>query len=222
MRAWTVLIAFAALTSACVLDVRYEEGSGVVVQEARPISSFDVVSFNGVGEVVIRQGDAVRLEVQAEDNVLPHLVTEVRGDALQISFDTERWSNFIRPTEPIRFAVTTPSLTGLKLAGLGDIQVLALNGERLDVALSGAGRIALAGTVDEQVVNVSGAGTYDAGGLASHRATVNMSGAGRATLWVQEALDVNISGVGSVGYYGAPRVRQSITGLGSLKPLGGR
>jgi hypothetical protein len=215
---WIVVL----MTSACTISVRYEEGSGVVVEETRSVADFNRISFEGIGELVVTQGKEQTLTIEAEDNILPRIETKVRGQTLQISFDTDRWENIIRPTKPIRFYLTVTDLEALFLSGLGDIEVQDIRVESLDVTLSGAGSISLSGSVERQDVNVSGAGAYDAGDLESSTVDVNLSGAGSATLWVTESLDVNITGLGSVSYYGDPRVEQSVSGLGSIESLGER
>lgn len=212
----------ALMTAGCTLSMRYEEGSGVVVEEERSVSGFDHVSFEGIGKIVITQGDEERLTVEAEDNIISHIDTKVRGQTLQISFDTERWEKIIRPTKPIRFYLTVTDLQALFLTGLGNIDVQEIEADRLDVSLSGAGSISLSGSVQEQDINVSGAGAYDAADLVSEVADINLSGAGSATVWVTEMLDVNISGLGSVSYYGDPTIEQSVSGLGNIQSLGDR
>ena len=48
---------------------------------------------------------------------------------------------------------------------------------------------------------------------------VRVEGAGDAELNVSDELDVSISGYGRVRYHGAPRIRQSIAGAGSVQRL---
>ncbi len=67
---------------------------------------------------------------------------------------------------------------------------------------------------------MSGAGSYNAEDLQSRIATVDISGAGSAQLWVTESLDVNLSGVGSLQYYGDADVDQNISGIGKVISLG--
>jgi hypothetical protein len=217
-----ILGILALMTAGCTFSVRYEEGSGVVVEDERSVSDFNRVSFEGVGKLIITQGDVESLTVEAEDNIVPHIVTRVRGKTLQISFDNERWENIIRPTKPIRFYLTVTDLQALFLSGLGDIEVQDIEVDSLDITLSGAGSIALSGSARQQDVNVSGAGAYDSADLRCEIADINLSGAGSATVWVTESLDVNITGLGSVSYYGDPKLEQSVSGLGNVEALGER
>ncbi len=216
------IMAIALGLSACTFTISYDEGSGVIVNEARQVSDFDEVAFTGIGTLYITMGDEELLEIEAEDNILPRIVTEVRGDQLEIRFDNDSWETLIRPTEPIRYFLTVRTLKEVNLSGLGDVQIEGLETERLVLTLSGAGRLKANGETGQLDINVTGAGSYDGADLESERVDVNLSGAGSATVWATEFLDVNISGLGNVRYYGEPEVRKTVTGLGSLEDLGDR
>ncbi len=217
-----VLLTLAITLSACTFTISYDEGSGVVVNETRNVSDFNEVAFTGIGTLYITVGDEELLEIEAEDNIIPRIVTEVQGDRLEISFDSENWESLIRPTEPIRYFLTVRSLEEVNLSGLGDVQIKDLNNDRLVLTLSGAGRVKADGVVNALVINVTGAGSYDGSDLESEGIDVNLSGAGSATVWATEFLDVNITGLGNVRYYGEPEVRKTVTGLGTLEKLGDR
>jgi hypothetical protein len=217
-----LIVALVLVLSACTFTISYDEGSGVVVNETRQVSDFDEVAFTGIGTLYITLGDEELLEIEAEDNILPRIMAEVRGDRLEISFDSDQWERLIRPTEPIRYFLTVQSLKEVNLSGLGDVRIENLEGDRLVLTLSGAGRVMTSGEVDALEINVTGAGSYDGADLKSDRIDVNLSGAGSATVWATEFLDVNISGLGNVRYYGNPEVRKTVTGLGTLEDLGER
>ena len=92
--------------------------------------------------------------------------------------------------------------------------------ERIDVKLkldgSGATKIELGGKVTRQDIDLSGAGSYEAGQLASDEASVSVSGAGKAVVNARNALSVDISGAGKVEYFGEPKLKQSISGIGKV------
>jgi hypothetical protein len=89
-------------------------------------------------------------------------------------------------------------------SGAGHIEVKEIKANDLAVEISGAAKIALSGAVATQRVGVSGAGHYQGGDLKSDRANAHASGAGHATLWVNETLDAEASGAASIEYYGNP------------------
>ncbi len=62
----------------------------------------------------------------------------------------------------------------------------------------------LSGTVDSQVVTLSGTGNYDGEDLQSASAEVDVDGAGGAVVAVSDRLDATVGGVGSIEYIGDP------------------
>jgi len=230
-----ILLVLTLLLASC----SWVGGSGVVVSETRPVSDFNRVELNGVGELTIVQGETESLTIEAESNIVRRIKTDVQGGTLAIEF-TEGILGKVIPTEPIRYQLNVKDISGLALSGAGRIYSsrLATSNLELDVSgvgdiiiddlqlgsltvnLSGAGSIDLAGSVSDQDVELTTVGNYSAAGLQSQQASIRLSGAGTATLWVIETLQVDISGVGSVNYYGDPNVTPEISGLGKLNHLG--
>jgi hypothetical protein len=95
-----------------------------------------------------------------------------------------------------------------------------LTAGRFSVDLSGAGSMTANGEADDFRLNISGFGSFNGRDLHTMTADVNMSGAGSATVWVEDDLDANVSGVGSVNYYGSPNVSKNISGVGSVSSSG--
>ena len=210
-------------------------GSGTVRSESRPVSAFDEVELAGVGALTITQGPQESLTVEAEDNLLPQIRSEVRGRRLVIELDGGRTVT-LRPTKPIRYAVTVRDLTAVKLSGAGNVAIPGLTTSTLDVrvsgagdvtldgltagelalALSGAGDATVSGTVTRQEVTMSGAGSYRAERLESQDARLTVRGAGGATVRASNALNVKVSGAGMVEYFGNPTVSQDISGAGRV------
>ncbi|HSB01363.1 MAG TPA: DUF2807 domain-containing protein, partial [Anaerolineales bacterium] len=73
---------------------------------------------------------------------------------------------------------------------------------------------------DKLDMNISGFGDFKGGELHDRDALVNISGAGSATVWVDDNLTAQVSGAGSVSYYGSPEVTKQISGVGGVKHLG--
>jgi hypothetical protein len=91
--------------------------------------------------------------------------------------------------------------------------------QNLSVNLSGAGSLTASGTVENLGLDISGFGSFNGEQLHGQAANVDLSGAGTATVWVDEQLEAEISGAGTVNYYGSANVRQRIYGLGSVTHL---
>lgn len=215
-------------------------GSGVVKTETRKVSGFDALAVDYPAEIVIKQGASESLTIEAEDNLLPQLATEVRGGTLHIENNERDYKQRVNPTKLIRITITVKGLSeidfssagkltvdGLKgdalrisLNGAGDITLNNLELKKLTATLSGAGKITASGTVTELSLTISGLGNLEAADLTTQEADIDISGAGSATLRVEKHLDASISGAGSVNYYGSPAVTRSISGAGDVKQAG--
>lgn len=245
--AWrgTVLAGLGLVLAGCGLlrggADRVITGSGRVTSEARTVATFSRIALEGQGEVVVQEGSTEALTVEAEDNLLPLITTEVQNGTLRLGFDRATWRDTLRPTRPIRFLVTVPRLEAFDLAGAGSLQAGSLHSDQLalrltgtgdltldrleaamlEVTIGGAGTVTAAGTVAAQRVEITGKGTYQAGDLDSGTAEVTISGTGEAVIWVREELAALISGSGTLSYWGDPTVsRRDITGSGDINPLG--
>ena len=188
-------------------------GSGQVKSEVREVSGFTGIELSGEGEVTIEQGEAESLTVEAEDNVLPVLTSEVNGSVLRLG---TRPRTTLMTRNPIRYRVQLPNLTSISLSGSGSVSAENLQVNALQVDISGSGTMSLAGSADEQDVEMSGSGRYDAAGLRSRSVTLEISGSGNAAVAASERLRVDISGSGTVTYSGDPTVDQSVSGSGRL------
>jgi len=235
-RAVGLLAIVILLISACGIGII--RGSGNLVTESRNVSDFDRVDLSGSGEVVIIQGEEESLTVEADDNIMPYVTTEVRGGTLQLALDAEG-ARSISPTR-LRFTVGVKDLAGLEVSGSGSATSTGIDTERLDidvsgsgdvridslaaeavgVQLSGSGDVELRGEVTRQDIDINGSGKYIAGDLGSQTATVAVSGSGDATVWVTESLDAHIGGSGSVNYYGTPQTSFSGDGSEDIHRLG--
>lgn len=229
------------LVAGCGLaDGEYVSGSGNVVAEERPVNgAFTAIVLANNGDLTVVQGPERSIRVEAEDNLLPYLTTEIANGTLTLA--TER-SMILQEREPIRYTVTLPEVRRLAVTGSGDIGSEQIVGEDLDLeiggsgdllleeltarqveaSINGSGSMTLAGEVQEQEIAINGSGDYEAGELVSENASVTVAGAGTATIWVAGELSTTINGSGDVIYYGNPQVEQTINGSGDLVEGGGR
>jgi hypothetical protein len=197
------------------------------------VSDFNAVELQGIGNLTIQQTGSESLTIEAEDNIIPYLKSEVENNRLTLY--TENGVN-IRTTKPINYKVTVKDLSDLKLTGSGTINVENINTNdlkittsgsgnvsastdtnSLEVVLSGSGDANMNGKTDSQNATISGSSRYQAENLQSKEAKIDISESGSATLKVSDALDVRIAGSGSVEYAGNPTVSKQISGSGVLR-----
>jgi hypothetical protein len=195
--------------------VNWINGSGKVTTEPRPVSGISAVSLNGTGQVLIEQTGTDSLTITTDDNLLPYIKTEMRGNRLELGLK-DSFTN-LNPTNGIIFKVTVKQLEGLEISGSGKAEAKKLNPEHLTVEISGSGAVAVQGTAEDLDLDISGSGAYDGELLRSKRANVDISGSGGAVLAASETLTANVSGSGAVEYVGDPQVTQNVSGSGSVR-----
>jgi hypothetical protein len=212
-------------------------GSGKIATETRTVSNFNQVSLLGSGDLTIQSGEHESLTIEAEDNILPLIRSEVKGSRLELGFKP---NTSVDHSRPIHFTLVVKNLTAVTLEGSGNVTNSSLNTDHLDLSilgsgnmrfenlkaqalkldLVGSGNVDVAGEVQSQQVSIPGSGSYRANDLNSQTAQVSILGSGEANLWAEKSLDIEIAGSGSVKYYGSPQVTQKITGSGNVRSLG--
>lgn len=243
-----VLLVLGLLLVSVVLYVTFGliRGSGEARSATRDVSDFTAVNFTNYGEMTIIQDGTEGLTIDTTEDLLAHIETTVRDGTLTIRFDNRfRFPygfRFLRPPQSIRYTLHVKKLEALDLSGAGTVYAEQLTADRLElvesgagtitvdqltagdlaVTISGAGVVTLAGQATHQSVRMSGLGNYAAGDLKSQTAQVNLSGAGSATLWVEETLAATLSGAGSINYYGSPQTTSSKSGVGDIHSLGAK
>jgi len=219
------------------LPLQHINGSGKTIIEGREVSGFERVKINSAGEAEIVQGENEGIVIEAEDNLLPYITSNVFAGELVIDVKA---GVGITPTRPIRYTITVKNLEevrtsgaakvtlrpmkagdlSLSSSGAGAFEVIDLTASSLSIKISGAGSINASGSATSVDIHISGTGSVDAQNLKTSQTRVNISGMGSATVWATETLDSKISGAGSVSYYGSPSLTQENSGLGSVKKLG--
>lgn len=210
-------------------------GNGTIKKEKRSASnSFDEVGVSGRFKVFIKQGSTSSIEVEADENLLPYIETEINGDELRVH--TKKGYN-VKPTSTIVIYVTLPKLSSLAASGAssftghgemkGDKLEIALSGKTevdmqldykdLEIGVSGSGNLKLTGSAAKVEVGISGSADFQAPDLKSQNMEISISGSGNAQVNVDKKLEIAISGSGRVKYKGAASVNQSVSGNGRVE-----
>jgi hypothetical protein len=233
-----VLILLAALLTAC---------GGVIPGRASPptpdlnaVGDFTRVEMAAAGEMHITQGETPAITIQGDRRMIRLLDVYTEGDTLHVAFKEGASRRKTLRVLALKYEVVTPNLEGVILSGSANIRGESISGDRLEIVLAGGGNITfddlqvkelhvsipgagvvkVSGQVESQTVQLAGLGRYEGEELQSATASVDVSGAGSAAVWVTETLDASLTGVGSVNYYGDPEVTSQTSGLGSVKAWG--
>ena len=204
-----VILMLVAALGAC--SVVGERGSGTMAVERRDVVGFDAIDLSGSGTVRVSVTDTESVTVEAEDNILPLLTTEVRDGTLVLGANRS-----ISPTREIVYTITVISLEAVAVSGSGSVTAVGVDADDFEVDISGSGTVTPAGVSQVLDLSISGSGRFSGDGLASTTGTVSVSGSGSAVVVVTDDLDVNVSGSGSVVYIGDPNISTSISGSGDV------
>lgn len=190
-----------------------EKGSDNVKTESREVSGFTTIDVSGAFEVEITAQKEFSLEVEADDNLLPLIRTEVDGDTLVIKSEKSFKSN-----NPLKVRISAPDISGLELSGASKVNLVNLNNDSLSLDSSGASKIKIEGTTGNFDIEMSGASRLDSENLKAENVFVESSGASNLNVFVTNVLKANLSGATNVTYSGNPKsIDKKTSGASSVK-----
>jgi len=199
-----------------------------------------VKNFHGVDitiacELYVRQGDDESLRIEADKDIFDKLQAEVRDSILYLESDKERnykdWDVEVYLTVKSLKSIdvggavklrTNGTITGEKLelniSGAADLD-MRIDVDKLMADFSGAVNAELEGRARYVVMDMSGASRVDADDLITDAFYLDFSGFGKADVYAEKVLKVDMSGMGVVKYGGNPsKVKTNSSGLGIIKP----
>lgn len=208
------------------------EGNGNVTTIARTVEYFTQIKSEGFFNVYISYDSVQSLKIEAEENLIPYIETDVSGSVLVVKVRDHR---NIDNHEPINIYVKTPVIEGIDLSGSGKIicdnmasnyLTLYLSGSgkinvittcnKLKARISGSGEINASGNANETDFDINGSGDIHSFNLTQDTCFADISGSGSMFVNVIKFLDVKISGSGEVHYQGSPVINTQISGSGSV------
>jgi hypothetical protein len=210
---YVALLVISLFASCSLNNMGGIKGSGNVKTETRNVSGFkEIKAENAVNLEITVQKD-FGLTVEADDNLLEHIKTEVSGGTLKISTKDN-----VSAKNKINIKISLPELTNLDLSGASTAKVSNVKTDSLKINASGASKIKIDGEVKSLEAIASGASGVDAEGLKTENAKTNASGASSITVSPTGDLDAEASGASTITYTGEPKnIRQNASGASSVK-----
>jgi len=189
------------------------QGSGVIKSEKRNVSDFVKVDGSGAITVEIAVQEEFSVEVEADDNLLENVKTEVDGDTLKI-YSEGRTSR----SNPINVKIGMPVLEGLEISGASKANVSNAAGEELELEANGASKITIGGKVKNLKIESNGASKIDAENLKAENADVESNGASKAVVFALNELKADANGASSIVHIGEPAsLEKSANGGSSVR-----
>jgi len=210
-------------------DSEIIQGSGTKGTETREMAEFNKLQVSSSVEVNISLGKKFECSVEADDNVIPLILSEVKDNVLYISVK----ESFSTKTK-IKIFIQTPELKKIKhsgsgqitgnvsmveeliVSGSGDLNITGINSSSLSTMLLGSGDVTLQGGLHNDLnITLSGSGDVNAEKLKVDKADIISKGSGDISLFVNKDISVSIMGSGDVDCYGSPeKEKKKINGTG--------
>ena len=187
-------------------------GNGHIKTEDRTVSAFVNLDAGGAFEIEWQNGSPA-LRITTDENLLPYVENNVSGDTLHLRTREHVW-----PTHGIKVVISSPTRAGGKIRGAVKLTVKQLSGAIFALESKGASEVVLDGSIDQLLVDMTGASQLAAAGLQAKTAEISTTGAGDADVAVSDSLKVVITGAGKVTYSGnPPTIKKQITGAGTIR-----
>jgi len=207
--------------------------------EDRHLSGFHALDVGGPYDVTLTQGNTESVRVEAPEDIIGHVTTEVENGVLKI-YDKRHnfhWGDLFGHHQKILVYVTIKDVNSIVVSGSGDVTFrnglhadkmnLHVSGsgdvdgelevKNLETSISGSGDVKLTGHAETSAVRVSGSGDYSARGLITVNTDVHVSGSGDAKIYASNKVDASVSGSGDISYSGHPKnVYKSKSGSGDI------
>ncbi len=219
-----VLIASLCILTVSCADAQWRNrvtGNRDVKKEERKATEFKGVSTSSAIDVYLSQGSNPRIVVEADENLLEYIATEVKDGILRVYPDDVN----IRRAERMRVYVTMKNVEYISASSAGDVigetpfkvdelkisasssgdVKLEVYANSLSLKTSSAGDIILKGKADFVQASTSSAGDINAVNLEVREAELSASSAGDIKITVTERLKARASSAGDIYYYGNPK-----------------
>ncbi len=213
-----LFIAFTATASGQIRRTVY--GNGNVERQDRTAGKFEGLKVSSGIDVYLKQGDSESITVEADENLLEYIETDIKDGVLNVYTDAN-----IRKAESRKVFVTMKDITSLRTTSAGDIIgetpvrtddlklsassagdiKIEVYANTIDADLSSSGDMTLTGKAGKLNVNLSSAGDLNAYELEVKEADVSASSAGDADVNVSEKLTARASSAGDINYRGNPK-----------------
>ena len=213
------------------------KGNGKVTTEERTVDDYDTIKVSGSFDVFLVSGSEGKLTVEAEENLMPYIITENKGSALVIK--NKKGINLrLGRNKKIKITVPFEDIEAISLSGSGDVNgkdlikaqdfraslagsgnmAIQVNAKCMSGSVSGSGDLTLKGSTERVKLQIAGSGDIHAKELHATHAEAHIAGSGNIKMNCNGGiLKVRVSGSGDVHYTGNPKNKDvKINGSGNV------
>jgi len=222
------------ITLIVLASCHHTSGSGNIVTEKRTVGNFKGISAGGDFDVEVKIGPVTEVTVEADDNVMEYIETEVNNNILRIR--TEGMHNF--SNTHMKVYITVPALTSVKASASAGVTVndLLTSTSKLSFQSSSSGTITAEVDAPEIETDASSGGSVNISGktkshnaeassgasiktwnLLSEHTRVSASSGASAQVHASISLKASGSSGAEITYRGAAEVNKSVSSGASVE-----
>ena len=212
-------------------------GNGDIITEKRKVTKAERIVLKGNFDIVLVPGKTASVSIETDENLQKYVLLSQSND--ELVFKTKSKFN-LKSDHGIKITITTPTLTGINLAGSGNVRGtdkftggkelkidiagqgdvdLMVNTPKVEVDIKGSGNVNLQGETKTASFDIAGTGDCNADLLKSENASIKIAGNGNVKVYADVSLNIKIVGSGDVFYKGNAEVSQKIVGAGNVKKI---
>lgn len=227
----SIYLALLFSTTSCIFNgVIGIKGNGKVVSEERAISAdFDAINVQQGINLYVTQGKPTNISVEADENILDLLTTEVKNNELNIYFEKNVYRakarNVYLTTETISKisassgasvkSENTIQTTSLDLdASSGSTMKIHTNASEIKSESSSGSNITIFGKSKNITANARSGSSIKATELTTENASAQVSSGANIDVNVTQKISAEASSGGSIDYVGNPKVVDKETSSG--------
>ena len=217
-----LFVMLAVFISSCSISINGPErvsGSKNVVSEVREVGYFHAIQVSNATTLIVTIGEEFHVEVKADDNIVPLIVTEVEDDVLKI-FVERGYS--LRNVKSQKVYVTLPLITSLSASGASNVSFTnPVKGDALSIRASGASDLKLDVELAFLEVRMSGASDLKITGFAQYT-NARLSGASdmKSYEFACDLLDAVLSGASDIKITVNEKISGNLSGASGIKAKG--
>jgi len=217
-----------------VIKKRLKIFVGKTVSEERQVSGIESISIGSSMNLIIDQSGNESLGIEASENILPYISSEVVNGELQIELN--------RPgiiIGPINCYVSVKDLKSVRVSSSAKVKCEKLQAENLavimassssgnlnvfvsnlDLEIASSASLTISGEADMQDTTVNSSGSLDASELVTRDCKIKVQSSGQATINVTDNLDATVNSSAELNYKGNPKVNSDVSSSGEIKKIG--
>jgi len=219
-----LLLAVITFSSVSCIFADKVKGNGKVVTEERTVKSFEGVSASAGIDVVITQEEKEFLEVEADENLLEYIITEVNSGILKIHW--KKGTN-VRSYKKVLVHVTCKNLKSVRASSGADIYCkgviktneltitsssaadidLSVEAEIISCKASSGADVELKGKTNKLMTTCSSGADIEAMEIEANIVDAKASSGADITVTALKEISASASSGGDITYYGDPQVK---------------